>query len=347
LYGVSYKHLWYDDNTAVTRQPGGKNEPEVSHTAGLFAQDEIAMDSAEIHKILLGARVDYNNVYRWVPSPRIAYKWTPSYRFTSRVNLGTGFRIVNVFTEDHAALTGARQVVFEEKITPEQSYNGSLNVVHKQRIGVGSALTSDATLFYYHFTNKIVGDYDTDPAKVIYRNLHGYAFSRGASLNVSLVTPGPFKMTAGVTYNEVRNVRRDSAGAEMQSVQMNAPAWSGNVLVAYEFKGGLKTDVTANWYGPQRLPVLPNDFRPEYSPAFCLLNLQVTKIFSKSAELFAGAKNILNFIPEYPIMRPFDPFDKKVDSADNPNGYTFDTGYNYAPVQGVRFYLGFRYTLKD
>ena len=58
-------------------------------------------------------------------------------------------------------------------------------------------------------------------------------------------------------------------------------------------------------------------------------------------------KNIFNFIPKNPIMRSFDPFDKNVDDPiNNPNGYTFDTAYNYAPLQGIRGFLGLRYTIR-
>ena len=34
---------------------------------------------------------------------------------------------MNIFTEDHAALTGARDLVIEEDLAPEQSYNINLN----------------------------------------------------------------------------------------------------------------------------------------------------------------------------------------------------------------------------
>jgi outer membrane receptor for ferrienterochelin and colicins len=45
-------------------------------------------------------------------------------------------------------------------------------------------------------------------------------------------------------------------------------------------------------------------------------------------------------------MRAFDPFDKQVnDPVNNPNGYTFDTNYNYASMQGIRGFLGLRYTM--
>jgi outer membrane receptor for ferrienterochelin and colicins len=43
-------------------------------------------------------------------------------------------------------------------------------------------------------------------------------------------------------------------------------------------------------------------------------------------------------------MRAFDPFDRQTD-VDNPNGFTFDPTYNYAPVQRQRLLLGIRWTI--
>lgn len=341
LVGIAYKNLWYDDSTPITEVN------EQSHTAGLFLQDEITLDSLSKHKLLLGFRGDYNNVYNFIPSPRIAYKWAPSYKFIFRLNAGTGFRIVNVFTEDHAALTGARKVVFTDKIKPEQSYNATLNFIYKMKANKSSMIIWDASVFYYYFTNKIVANYDLDPDKVIYNNLTGYAYSQGASLNASLASPGNFKFNIGATYSDVQNINKDSAGKEMASWQLQSPRWSGNIIVGYNIPTqNIKIDLTGNWYGPQRLPVLPNDYRPQFSPWFCLLNAQISKSVKDKFEIYAGAKNILNFVPENPIMRPHDPFDKTAnDVVANPNGYTFDPSYNYAPVQGLRFYIGFRLTI--
>lgn len=341
LVGIAYKNLWYDDSTPITEVN------EQSHTAGLFLQDEITLDSLSKHKLLLGFRGDYNNVYNFIPSPRVAYKWAPSYKFIFRLNAGTGFRIVNVFTEDHAALTGARKVVFTDKIKPEQSYNATLNFIYKMKANKSSMIIWDASVFYYYFTNKIVANYDLDPDKVIYNNLTGYAYSQGASLNASLASPGNFKFNIGATYSDVQNINKDSAGKEMASWQLQSPRWSGNIIVGYNIPTqNIKIDLTGNWYGPQRLPVLPNDYRPQFSPWFCLLNAQISKSVKDKFEIYAGAKNILNFVPENPIMRPHDPFDKTAnDVVANPNGYTFDPSYNYAPVQGLRFYIGFRLTI--
>ncbi len=48
-------------------------------------------------------------------------------------------------------------------------------------------------------------------------------------------------------------------------------------------------------------------------------------------------------MPADPLMRPFDPFDKYV-QVNNPNGYTFDTSYNYAEMKGRRYFIGIRYS---
>lgn len=346
ILGVTYKNLWFDDNTAVTRNAAG-NKPENSNTFGVFVQNETTFDSLSKHKLLLGFRADYNDVYKFIPSPRIAYKWSPSYKFIFRLNFGTGFRIVNVFTEDHAALTGAREVVFVNKIRPEQSYNGSFNMIYKMKVSPSSMIIWDGSLFYYHFTNKIYANYDLDPNKVIYDNLQGYAYSRGGALSASLASPGNFKFILGVTYADVENILRDSLGRERASWQLQSPRWSGNFIAGYTIPSlRLKIDVTENWYGPQRLPVLPNDYRPEFSPWFCLLNLQVSKNIGNYFEVYAGGKNLLNFLPKDPIMRPHDPFDKYAnDPVQNPYGYTFDPSYNYAPLQGFRVYAGLRVSI--
>jgi outer membrane receptor for ferrienterochelin and colicins len=89
------------------------------------------------------------------------------------------------------------------------------------------------------------------------------------------------------------------------------------------------------------LPVVPNDYRPAISPLYTLMNFQVTKKFSDRLEVYTAVKNLLNFLPKDPILRPFDPFDKYL-HIDNPNGYTFDPSYNYAPVQGIKALLGVR-----
>lgn len=343
LLGGSYRYTFYDDNTpATTSADGLKNAAAHTPLPGIFVQDEWMIN--EKSTLLAGYRYDYNEHHGNVHSPRIAYKFSPNSRNTLRASFGTGYRVVNLFTEDHAALTGARQVVITEALDPERSYNGNLNYVLK--IPMHNAFVGlDITGFYSYFTNKIVGDFDTDPGKIIYDNLKGHAVSRGVALNADVNFAFPLKILAGITYMNVYSIE-DRLNMPRKNIQLNAPEWSGNFVVSYSLPYQFAIDFTGKWDGPMRLPVLPNDYRPEYSPWFCIANLQLSKKFSNGLELYGGVKNLFNFLPEDPIMRPFDPFNKYVnDPVTNPHGYTFDPSYNYAPLQGIRSFLGMRYNL--
>lgn len=347
LLGTSYRYTYYDDNTPATATGDStnlRNKPATTPLPGAYIQDEWAF--AKRHKLLLGYRYDYDRNHGHIHSPRVAYKWDVNDNNTLRASFGTGYRVVNLFTEDHAALTGARDVIIVSALNPERSYNSNLNYVLKIPTD-GLYIGIDATAFYSYFTNKIVGDFDSDPNKIIYDNLDGHAVSQGISVNTDFTFNVPFKLTVGATYMDVYLNQDDGTGTLKRTAQMYAPKWSGNLIASYTFTKQLLTiDLTTKWNGPMRLPILPNDYRPEYSPFYAIANIQVTKRFSRQFEVYAGIKNLLNFVPKDPIMRPFDPFDKNTeDPVSNPYGYTFDPSYNYASMQGIRGFAGFRWML--
>lgn len=344
LAGTSFRYTFYDDNTVATATATSKNQPQHTLLPGAYVQDEWTID--RMNKLLVGYRFDYDFIHGAIHSPRIAYKLSPHKNHTIRASFGTGFRVVNLFTEDHAALTGSREVVITEKLNPEKSYNGNLNYTLKipaKTFFVGIDLAG----FYSYFTNKIIGDFDSDPNKIIYDNLRGNAVSRGVSLNADATFHFPLKLMAGVTFMDVYTMQDTGVGKPIKLQQLYAPKWSGTFTASYSFPKGFSLDLTGKWNGPMRLPVLPNDYRPEYSPAYCIANIQLSKKFVFGLEVYAGIKNLFNFIPKNPIMRPFDPFDKTAgDLVSNPNGYTFDTQYNYSSMQGIRGFLGVRYIIR-
>ena len=258
-----------------------------------------------------------------------------------RAAFGTGYRVVNLFTEDHAALTGARTVVIAEELQPERSWNGTLNVVRKW-VGEKRFFALDGSLFHTRFSNRILPDYDTDPELIIYRNLNGEGIAQGVSLNAEARIGKPVRIMTGATYMDVATV---SNGVREQ--QFFAPEWSGTFTAGIDLSVTTGIDLTGQWYGPMRLPVQPNDFRPEFSPWYALINVQVKHRVNSRIEVYGGIKNLLDFVPDDPLMRPFDPFDQQAnDTASNPNGYSFDTSYMYASMQGMRAFFGMRWTIQ-
>ncbi len=343
--GTALRYNYYDDNSVATQTSDSlnpANKPEQFWLPGFFAQDEFYLN--EKNKLLLGIRLDHDSRHGFITTPRINYKWSPSDQQHIRLSFGTGYRVVNLFTEDHAAVTGARMVEIKNKLNPEKSYNG--NIGYQKFINTNFGFINvDASVFYTYFNNKITPDYETDPDKIIYDNLDGYAVSQGMSFNASFDFKSPIKIMFGATFLDVYQMNRNEFGNLARNTPLLTEKISGTYGVSYKLmKSNFKIDYSGNLYGPMKLPLVANDFRPEYSAWYSIQNIQITKTFNKGWEIYGGIKNLLNFTPpKYSILRPNDPFDKNVNSPDNPNRYTFDPTYVYASNQGIRGFIGVRY----
>lgn len=339
LAGAALRYTYYDDNTPATATELGANEPENTWLPGLFVQDEISLSDA--HKLLLGFRYDHNNIHGSIYTPRMAYKWAINPNSIFRLNAGTGFRVVNLFTEDHAALTGARQVVILNDLKPEKSYNANLNFIQKFYFNSGKFLNLEASAFYTYFTNRIVPDYETNPHQIIYDNLEGHAVSKGISLNTDLNFASGLKFILGATLMN-NTITEDG----VTSRQLLAENFTGTWAVSYRIKPiHISVDYTGNVYSPMPLPLLgPLDPRKPDSPWWSIQNIQFTFDGMKNFEIYGGVKNLLNWTPNrgnpFIISGTDHPFDE------DPDGLPFDTSYVYGPNQGIRGFLGIRYNFR-
>ena len=352
LVGSSLRYTYYDDNTPATVSEK-INAPEKTWLPGIFIQDEILIK--EDHKLLLGARYDYHKQHGSIITPRIAYKWNINDENIIRINAGTGFRVVNLFTEDHASLTGARDVIINNELKPEQSYNLNLNYVKKFYFDNGGIFSFDASAFYTYFTNRIVPDYETNSNQIIYDNINGNAISKGISVNTDFNFVQGLKLMLGVTIME--NTISEN---RIKIQQMLTEKVTGTWTASYTIKVlKLNVDYTGNFYSPMSLPTLGEfDPRKKKSPWWSIQNIQFTYEGLKNVDLYFGVKNLLNWTPNkgnpFLIARTNDPFDKNVvfdhqghpiSTPENPYALTFDPTYMYAPNQGIRGFLGIRLKL--
>jgi outer membrane receptor for ferrienterochelin and colicins len=340
LIGMAYRYTYYDDNTFATLDENGiANKAAITHLPGIFIQDEIALNTQ--NNLLLGARLDYNSIHGRIVSPRVNYKWNSIDKTNIvRVSVGNGFRVANVFTEDHAALTGAREVEFDGELQPETSWNINLNYV-KKVILENSFITLDASTFYTYFNNRILPDYETNSNKIIYANLEGHSVSKGISLNTDMTFTNGLSINLGATLMDVSLTEN-----KIKTRQLLTESFSGVWSISYKTNTNITFDYTGNIYGPMRLPLLGDkDPRAEFSPWFSIQNIQLTKKFTNSWEVYGGIKNLLNFTPPAnSINNSENPFDIGIDTEKNPE-LAFDPSYVYASNQGIRAFIGIRYTL--
>lgn len=348
LLGAASRFNYYNDNTTATVTADEVWIPSV------FVQDEVAL--SEKQAVLLGARYDYDQRHGSIFTPRFAYRFKPTENDIFRINAGKGFRVVNLFTEEHAALTGSREVIIEEALEPEKSFNVNLNYLKRMYTSNGMIFTFDTSAWYTYFTNSIIPDYDTNPNKIIYKNLDGFATSTGASFNIDATFASGIKGLLGFTYQDVSKTEN---GQKTQ--QILTEKYSANWAFSYKnYATHLTVDYTGNLYGPMRLPLLGDlDPRSEYSPVWSIQNIQLTFDGIENLEFYGGIKNLLNWTPNrgnpFIIARANDPFDKEVTfdnqgnvvpTANNPYGLTFDPSYVYAPNQERRLFVGLRYTIQ-
>ena len=322
--GLSIRNQVYDDNTPATLQN------DVRFIPGLFAQNEHKW--RDNFKTLTGVRWDLHKNHGNIFSPRFSLKYNPWRYTTIRLNSGTGFKVVNLFTEDHAAFTGARELVIEEQLNPETSYNITLNANHVAN-KLGGNTTLDFDVFYSYFTNKIIPDYETDQNKIIYENLDGYSITKGVSFNVQQTFSKPISVSLGGTILEATEVENN-----VETPILFAPNFSGVFTISYNVEK-IKTsiDYTGNVIGKMHLPTYDAPFeRPGTSPWYSVQNVQINKEINENFSFYVSVKNILNYTQKYSPLVDFE----------NPFSDNFDTSYAYGPLQGRRFLVGVRLRIK-
>ncbi len=353
MIGANVRNVFYNDNTIITNDSSGNDQPLKTFLPGFFAQNEWKINTR--NTILGSARTDYSAVHGFIFTPRLAYLLKINSSNALRLHAGTGFRVVNLFSEDHAALTGARNIIIVEELNPERSK--SVNASYSNQISIKNKwkIETDVSIFYTYFSNRIVANYEEDPNSIIYRNLKGYGESKGFGVDVKLDYNRQLSFQTGFTFMHVSETEN-----KVETIQMLTERFSGNWTLSYRFlKIPLSIDYTGNLVGPMRLPLLSDlDPRPEYSSSYSIQNIQMTYTFNEKFVLFGGVKNLLSWTPAknipFLIARTQDPFDKEVQydangqvivTANNPYGLSFDPAYVYAPNQGMRGFIGLRMML--
>ncbi len=350
LVGSTLRYDAYDDNTIATEIEDEDdiivNSPNNQFVPGIFAQDEYRF--SEKFTALGGVRLDHHANHGFIFAPRLNFKYKPSEWTTLRSNFGTGFKVVNLFTEDHAFLSGQREVVIADDLKPEESYNVSLNFNHVYT-GFGGSGSLDIEGFYTYFTNKILPDYDA-PGKIIYENSTGHAKSLGFAVNINHNFTFPLSLNIGVNYlNTTETEKLDDGIVEISDI-LFSPKWSGVFSTNYRLKKqNITFAYTIQYTGIMALPEVydldetgtPLPYaRPTKSIPFSLHQLQITKGFKNNFTLYAGIENVLNFIQtESPLVGYNDP-----NYAPGFSPY-FDTSYAYAPNHGREFFIGMKWDM--
>jgi outer membrane receptor for ferrienterochelin and colicins len=334
--GISYKHLQLNENIVFTdnfinrNYAGNYNRNE--NIVGLFAENVLSLFKNKLTWIA-GVRLDNHNEFGWQFTPRTLIKYDPTSKLTIRANIGTGWRTVNLFSENIGLLASSRNIIFAEKLQPEKALNTGINITQKfDAKNVSGYISTD--FYHTNFSNQIFPDYDTDPTKAIIKNFTGTSISNGFQTDVFLKFYKRYEVKLGYNFLDVYRV----TNGVKEVLPFNATHKFLTTLSYKPASNKFHVDANIHWYGKQRLPNTKLNpalyVRPDFSEAYTTANLQFTYIF-KTVEVYTGAENIFNFRQYQPI-----------NSWQNPFSNYFDISSVWGPTRGREIYVGVRWKMK-
>ena len=344
LFGASIKNNLYDDNTIATESVVNGtiiNNNSNQLIPGLLIQDQYK--PSDKISLIGGLRIDHFNEHGFIYAPSFHLKYNPGEWLSLRLNAGTGFRLVNLFTEDHAFITGQREVKILEELNPEESKSLIFNANYIYT-GLSGSGNIDLDLFYTYFSNKIIPNYDNQNF-IIYENSDGHAYSKGISgaLNHTFLNGVSFSLTFNhqiVRYTEIENNQDSFFDME------HSPKWSGGFNIKIPVNKKWSINSSSNYTGVMQLPTvfemsdngeISSVARPTKSKPFSIHNINIDGILNNQNEIYFGILNVFNFRQkESPLVGYNDPNHQK--------GFSpyFDTSYAYAPNKGRELFIGYR-----
>ena len=331
--GISYRHFLLNENIDFTVNDLGRsyegNYDKLEKIPGVFAENSLNLFSNKL-MWLAGIRADYHSQFGWQITPRSLLKYQFNKNTNIRASVGTGWRTVNLFSENINLLISSRDVDIQEKLNPEKALNLGLNFSQQFTWGRHFGFL---TFDFYHttFQNQIFPDYDTDATRAIVKNFTGQSVSKGFQVETYLHLFNQVELKLAYNYLDVfRTINKAKTLLPFNP--------KDRILVTMSYKPESQkwhADLNLHYYGTQKLPDTagnPAEFqRPEYSRSYSIVNFQLTKSWTKW-ELYAGIENMFDFRQKKPII-----------GWQNPFGQYFDTSGVWGPTRGREIYSGVRF----
>jgi outer membrane receptor for ferrienterochelin and colicins len=285
--------------------------------------------------LVIGGRADFHNLYGTFLTPRVHARYQPVVGTTLRASAGKGYRVTNIMAEFSQILISSRQLIVEEPLKPEESWNMGLSIQQEYQAGSRKGLFV-VDYFYTTFINQVISDMDRDQTTLAFYNLDGQSFAHSFQIENSLPLGDLFTLKTAYKYYDVQ--------ATINGELRQQPFISRHrafVNVGYATKYDIwQFDATLQWYGTKRIPDTSDEHGDIYkmrsfSPDFYGLNAQVSRKY-RWGTVYLGGENILGFTQRNPILDP-----------ENPFGDHFDASMVWGPIPGAMVYAGYRYKIKN
>jgi len=289
--------------------------------------------------VVAGLRSDYDNLYGWFATPRLHIRYEPINGTTIRLSAGRGQRTADIFAENMSSFVSSRQVVITSStngkaygLNPEVAWNKGISVDQKLKLFSRDGLLS-IDFYRNDFSNQMVVDLE-NPREVQFYNLQGKSYSNSFQAELNAEPIKKLEVRLAYRYFDVKTTYSGKL-LERPFTAANRAFANLDYTIA-----GWKFDYTINYNGKKRIPDTqsnPVQYQlPQYSPAYFLMNAQVSKSVGKKhpVDIYFGCENLTNYFQKNAII-----------SASQPFSPYFDASMIWGPVYGRMFYGGLRFKL--
>jgi outer membrane receptor for ferrienterochelin and colicin len=305
---------------------------------------EYTFDNDENFGVILGGRIDNHNRLGTFVTPRLHLRYNPWEKAVIRFSAGRGKRVANIFAENQSLFASSRVFSILDTngkvygLNPEIAWNFGGSFTQSYTL-LGKH--ADVTLDWYRtdFQNQVVVDVMQSPQQVLFYNLKGNSFANSFQIEFNYEMVKNLRLRSAYKRYDVQT---DYLSGTFQKPLQAKNRFFGNLEYETTSFGSTKLwkfDFTYNWIGEQQLPNTQSnpiaDQLPEFSPAYSLMNAQITRVFSSVFEVYVGGENMGNYTQSKAIV-----------GATNPFGTNFDASMVYAPIFGQMYYAGLRFKIK-
>ena len=341
--GTSFRWEKYQENVSLfsgpTKDSRMKDPSRTEIVPGAFG--ELTWNPLIKLSAVGGLRIDHRNLFGVWLTPRLHLKYEVTEKSIVRISTGSGRRLANIFAENSSLMASSRTFnypneVYNQKkngLLPEYAWNYGLSwnqgFVINNRDG---SLTIDA--YRTDFQNQVIVDLDQNPLEVNIYNLSGKSYSNAIQVLCEYEIIKRFDVRLAYKWLDVNQ----TLNGKLQERPFVARD-RFFVNLAYKTRSKWTFDATLNWNGVKRIPNTksnPVELQfPEKSPAYWVLNAQVSKSFGRNLEFYIGGENLFDFRQR-----------KLINNPENPFGTGFDASMVWGPVIGRMGYVGIRWTIK-
>lgn len=330
--GLSFQ---YDDYKELLNTD---NYDRIEYVPGMFF--EYTYSHLEKFNAVIGLRGDYHNHYGLFFTPRAHLRYSLTDKTTIRASGGRGQRSANILSENTGLFASSRQFIVQGDgsdkpygLDAEIAWNYGVNLTQKFTLDYRDGFIS---LDFYRtdFQNQIVVDLEQNPQQAVFYNLNGKSYSNSFQAQVDYELIKRLDVRIAYRWYDVKT----TYGTNLldKALVSNHRAF---INLAYETMKHWKLDYTINWQGKKRIPDLssnPVEYQMDsYSPAFYIMNAQISKSWQQKFDVYVGVENLLNFKQDNPIVASSEPFSPY-----------FDSSLIWGPVSGTNVYFGIRYKIK-